>query len=512
MALKQESKLIQVNIKEVLAGKSSTYEQLYRTHAGRIYTFGLKFYDHNKQAAEQLTKKVFIRGFEEINSYSENTTFILWLKKIATEEIRKGDIEKSEEIHQASIADEAVYALPEEERIVFILNDIEKHSVEEIIEITKNTEEEINAKLGNARNSVMEKLNVKSIDDLDYKINFVSVKPEPKEGLWEAVYNHIHKFATKDLKEEDEGEVLSIGDAKESLGEKYQKYKDEKKEKEIFLKPEGFKFPRKVILVFLLVVVISVAVWYLFLIKTPQWEVVNLSGSPTIKGDSKNVVVENSSILEKNDLLSTNKNSKALIKIAGVGEITINPGSSVERGGGKGEISITFGDIEIIKTEKSEPFSVNVFSVTIEDYKAGSYSVKVNENNSFVYSISAGLLITSGTREIYLLPEYICEIDQKSQLGIPYSKTASEELINAVNDFNLEKNNEALDIILVKSQESDALTLFNVLSIVDKNRRELVINKLHSLVRIPKDVNPHQVANLNKGDLKKWLKAIEEQN
>lgn len=512
MALKQESKLITAHIKEVLSGKSSTYEQLYRTHADRIYALGLKFYDHNKQAAEELTKRVFIRGFEEINTYTESVTFILWLKRIAVEEIRKGDIEKSEEMHQASVVDQAVYNLPEEERIVFILHDMDKHTIEEIVEMTQESGDIINMKLENARKSMMEKMNVTSLDDLDYKVNFLYKKSEPKQELWSIIYNQIHSIATKDLKEEAEGEVLSIGDAKVSLGEKFQKYKDEQKEKEVFLKPGGFKLPRKVVLTFLLVVVISVVVWYLFLIKTPQWEVVNLSGSPTIKGDSKNVVVENSSILEKNDLLSTNKNSKALVKIAGVGEITINPGSSVERGGGKGEISITNGDIEIIKTEKSEPFPVDVFSVIIEDYKAGSYSVKVNENNSFVYSISAGLLITSGSREVYLLPEYICEIDKKSQVGIPYSKTASEELIGAVNDFNLEKNNEALEIILFQSKENDALTLFNVLPMVDKNSRELVINKLHSLVRIPKDVNPHQVANLNKGDLKKWLKAIEEQN
>jgi hypothetical protein len=512
MALKQESKLIQANIREVLAGKSSTYEQLYRTHAGRIYIFGLKFYDHNKQAAEQLTKKVFIRGFEEINSYSESITFILWLKKLATEEIKKGGIEKSGEIHQSSKTDEAVYALPEEERIVFILNDIEKHSVEEIIEITKNTEEEINAKLENARNSVMEKLNVKRIDDLDYKINFVTVKSEPDEELWEAVYSHIHKFATKDLKEEAEGEVLSIGDAKVSLGEKFQKYKDEQKEKEVFLKPGGFKLPRKVILGFLLVVVISVAVWYLFLIKTPQWEVVNLSGAPTIKGGLKNIVVARASILEDDDVLSTDQNSKALIKIQEVGEIYLNPGSSLMRGGNKGEINLISGDIDIVKKDQSEPFPVEVYMAMIEDYKPGSYSVKIGINGAMVYSTTANLQISANESEVAVLSEYMCEINKQGTIGIPYSISATKEYIDAVNDFSLEKNNERLDIILLLSQEKDALTLFNLLPIVDKSNRDIVINKLHSLVRIPKDVNPHQVANLNKDDLDKWLKAIEEQN
>ncbi len=518
MALKQESKLIQAHIKEVLAGKSSAYEQLYRTHAERIYTLGLKFYDHNKQAGEELTKRVFIKGFEQINTYSENITFILWLKKLAVEEIRIGGIEKSKEIHQASVADRAVFALPEEERIIFILHDVEKHTVEEILEITKTSGDEVNAMLENARKLVMEKLNVNSLDDLDYKINFLSIKPEPNEELWGIIYTQIHNFATKDLKEEAKGDILNVGDAKLSLGEKFQKFKEEreegeeKEEKEVFLKPKGLTILRKAFYPFLMIL-IGVVVWYLFFLKPPQWEVVNLSGSPSIKGSSRNIVVEKSSILEDDDLLSTNQNSKAVIKIPDVGEIYLNPNSKLKRNGGDGEIAVTSGGVDVVKKKGSKKsFPVQIFSAIIEDYNAGSYSIKVNDDSAIVYSMTASLLISSGDREVHLIPEYMCEINQKSQIGIPYSISASEEFVNAVNDFSLQANEERLNIILLQSEKKDALTLFNILPMVEKGSRDIVINKLHSLVRIPKDVSPHQVANLNKGDLEKWLKAIEEQN
>ena len=511
MALKQESKLIQAHIKEVLSGKSSAYEQLYRTHVGRIYTFGLKFFDHNRQAAEELTKRVFVKAFEQISTYPENVNFILWLKKLAVEEIRKGGIEKSEEIHQASVADQALFALTEEERIVFILADVDKLAIEEIVEITNGSGDDINLKLENARKFMKEKLNADNLDDLDYKVNFLSKKSEPKQELWDIIYNKLHSMATKDLKEEAKGEVLNVGDVKITFGEKLQKLKEEKKKKEIFFKPVGVTITRKTFYIFLLVLLIAVAIYYFFFVKPPQWEVVNLSGSPSIKGGHKNIVVEKSSILEDENFVVTDNTSKALIKIPDIGEVYLNPGSSLKRNGGDGEISVNYGGIDVVKKEGSESFPVEVFSVLIEDYKPGSYSIKVN-NKATIYSTSAYLLITSGERKVYLLPEYMCEVNQNKQVGIPYSLSASEEYINAVNDFSLKENKERLNMILLLSEKKDALTLFNILTMVDKSSREIVINKLHSIVRIPRDVNPHQVSNLDKGELEKWLKAIEEQN
>jgi len=509
MALKQESKLIQAHIKEVLSGKSSAYEQLYRTHADRIYTFGLKFFNHNKQAAEELTKRVFIKAFEQMNAYPENVTFILWLKKLAVEEIRTGGIEKSEEIHQASIADQAVFALPEGERIVYILADVEKLTVEEILEITNDSNDDINFKLEIARRFMEEKLNADNLNDLDYKVNFVSKKSEPREELWDIIYNEIHSMATKDLEEEAKGEVLNVGDARITLAEKLQKYKEEKKEKEISFKPVDVAKRKKAIITFLLLMLIASAIYYFFFVKHPQWEVINLSGSPSIKEEgSKNIVVKKNNILEDENFVVTNSTSKAVIKVPDIGEVFLSPGSSIKRDGG--EISVNYGHIDVVKKPGSESFPVEVFSVIIEYYKPCSYSIKVN-NKATVYSESAYLLITSGKRDIYLIPDYTCEINKNKQVGIPYSLFASEEYINAVNDFSVKENKETLNMILQQSEKKDALTLFTILTMVAKSSREIVINKLHSLVRIPKDVNPYLVANLDKGELEKWLKAIEEQ-
>jgi hypothetical protein len=69
-----------------------------------------------------------------------------------------------------------------------------------------------------------------------------------------------------------------------------------------------------------------------------------------------------------------------------------------------------------------------------------------------------------------------------------------------------------LNFILVSSERKDALTLFNMLNLVDEDSREMVINKLQSLVSMPGNIDLRQMVKLNEPDLQRWLSAIEKQN
>jgi RNA polymerase sigma-70 factor (ECF subfamily) len=281
MSLKQESKLIKAHIREVQTGTSAAYEQLYRNHAGRLYNFSLNFYHNNEQAAEELTQRVFIKAYKQINSFPENITFILWLLKLAVSEIRIGDIKESGEVQNANPSDETISSLPEKERLIFLLSDKEKLSVGEISEVTGYSPVEINVLLKKVHSILMEKFSVPNLSDLDYKINYDSGKSEPGDSLWNNIYSDIHNIATKDKKKEVRSEVLNIGDAKISMSERLRKLKEEKKKNEVYFKPLGFVVSRKTFYTFLLILLIAAAAWYLFFLKPPEWEVINLSGSPS---------------------------------------------------------------------------------------------------------------------------------------------------------------------------------------------------------------------------------------
>jgi|GEM_PF-2777700 len=508
MAFKQESKLNQSLIKEVRSGKSSAYEQLYNVHAGRIYNLGLRFYAHSRIAAEELTRKVFIRAYEEINAYPPDVTFILWLRKLAVEEIRKGEIKRADETHQVSNIDEAVYSLADEDRLIFILNDIDKLDAEEITEITGRSSDEIKRSLEGSRLTLMEMLKVETLEDLDYKVNFIHKKPEPREELWDTIYNYIHKIATKDLKEE-KSEVLNVGDAKLTLGEKIDKLKQEKKKKEVFFKPLGLTISKKALFTFILIILIAAFAVYLMLSKHNSWEVISLAGKPSIKGNMRNVSIETSTSLDANEYLSTDNSSRAVIKIERTGEVYLNPNSSVKKCNGSADIIFLGGEVQVVKPKGTEPLKAEIHSVKIEDYKNGNYSAEINKNGAMVYSTGSSLKLSSAGREVYLIPGHVIEIKPGGKLGIPYYQDASPEFVDALNNFVFDNKNDRLNAILVLSERNDALSLFNVIPLVDNAEREMVINKLHSLINIPADINPRQISDLNEEDLRRWLDRIE---
>jgi hypothetical protein len=176
---------------------------LYRTHVSRIYTFGLKFFEQNKPAAEELTKRVFVNAFEQINAYPQSETFIFWLRTLTVYEIRKDEIKKPIELHNAGKVEEAIFSLPIEERIIFILHDVDKLENEEITLITNNSVKYINTLLGTARRLIMDKLNIKKLDDLDYKVAFLPQKIEPIPEVWETIFKKISKNKTETPKDQE---------------------------------------------------------------------------------------------------------------------------------------------------------------------------------------------------------------------------------------------------------------------------------------------------------------------
>jgi hypothetical protein len=139
----------------------------------------------------------------------------LWLRTIAVYEARKGDIEKSTDMHEAEAVVKAIFLLPIEGRIIFIFHDVDKLPLEEITLITKDSVEHTNIELEQVRKLMMDKLRVKSFDDLDYKIAFLPQKIEPRPELWKVVFNLINKTEQENP---EENEKKKEGTGKKLLG------------------------------------------------------------------------------------------------------------------------------------------------------------------------------------------------------------------------------------------------------------------------------------------------------
>jgi RNA polymerase sigma-70 factor (ECF subfamily) len=69
-------------VKQVLAGKTSAYEDLVRKHQQRIYAT-LYHMTANHEDATDLTQETFIKAYQALASFKGDSSFYTWVYRIA---------------------------------------------------------------------------------------------------------------------------------------------------------------------------------------------------------------------------------------------------------------------------------------------------------------------------------------------------------------------------------------------------------------------------------------------
>ena len=76
--LDPDSKLVDL----CLSGDEAAWEDLVRTHTGRVYSICYRFTNHQTQA-QDITQDVFLRVFRTLKSYrSDEGSFVVWLSRL----------------------------------------------------------------------------------------------------------------------------------------------------------------------------------------------------------------------------------------------------------------------------------------------------------------------------------------------------------------------------------------------------------------------------------------------
>jgi len=143
-------------------GCAASFEQLYRGHVGRVYALCLRMAG-NATVAEDMTQEAFVRAWESLASFRGESALGTWLCRIAinvvlmrrrkemrraAREVGTADFDPGSEIERASPVrrsdeigpglrmdlEEAIAALPEGARTVFVLHDVEGYRHQEIAE------------------------------------------------------------------------------------------------------------------------------------------------------------------------------------------------------------------------------------------------------------------------------------------------------------------------------------------------------------------------------------------
>lgn len=162
-------------VSQAKEGDTNAFEKIYRSNVSRIYAVCLRI-SSDKKRAEELTQDVFVKAWEKLNTFREESLFSTWLYKIAINEclmeLRKRkkwfarfknlngllNFDKKVSISLGTSIDleNAVSYLPEKARLIFILHDVEGYRHDEIAELLSVKTGTTKAQLHRARKLLRE--------------------------------------------------------------------------------------------------------------------------------------------------------------------------------------------------------------------------------------------------------------------------------------------------------------------------------------------------------------------
>lgn len=166
--MSKDNKLTKSLIQNAQAGMNSAFEQLYKINCGRVYAVCFRILA-NKTEAEKLTVIVFFTAWQQIKFMRSDMTFSSWLTGITVFTVLQLIREKETDIQAVhsenkkfpslSPLELAVLNLPQDERTVVVLHDIEHYTFGETTDILGLPPREVR--------EILNKAHKKIINDID---------------------------------------------------------------------------------------------------------------------------------------------------------------------------------------------------------------------------------------------------------------------------------------------------------------------------------------------------------
>lgn len=241
------------------------------------------------------------------------------------------------------------------------------------------------------------------------------------------------------------------------------------------------------------------------------WEVDSLTGAPII-GTAK---IKGTRQLGVGDWLETDTNSTAKIRVANIGHLDIAPNSRlqlVESSHSEHRINLEKGRLEALILAPPRLFVVDTPSATAIDLGC-AYTLDVDDEGNGLLHVKSGWVSLALAQYEAVIPAGATCVSKKGVgIGTPYYDDSSESLRKALRYLDFEKpghNDSNLAILLSEARVRDAITLWHLLSRIDKypiSTREQIFDRLNQLVPIPENISRHEILSGNREQLSLWWK------
>ena len=243
------------------------------------------------------------------------------------------------------------------------------------------------------------------------------------------------------------------------------------------------------------------------LASVPGFQFETLAGTPKVGSAST------ANSLAVGDYLETDAASKARIVVADIGNVEIAPNSRVKLVGTNPKqhrLSLERGVLQAQILAPPRLFIVDTPSAVAVDLGC-AYKLEVDKaGNSYLHVTSGFVALERGGRESIVPAGAMCITKHGKGLGTPFSAETSEKFRAALERFDFSNGgSRAVNDMLAHRNFYDMISLWHLLSRVQKTDREKVFDALAAYVTPPDDVTRDGILSLNKTMLASWRAEVE---
>lgn len=231
------------------------------------------------------------------------------------------------------------------------------------------------------------------------------------------------------------------------------------------------------------IVIFTVVVWTVATAPPTAFEVTTLEGSSRVERR----ITNGRDMISAGEWLETDSGSRALIRVADIGQVEVGPGSRVglvTTGPNEHRLSLERGSMRAVVTAPPRLFLVDTPTATAVDYGC-IYTLVVEDNSRSILRVASGRVALERDDRDVMVPEgAMCEARKGIGVGTPVYEDASEALRDAVRRFDFDGGGSAaLSTILAEARPRDSLTLESLADRVTDLERQRIRDRIDQLHR-----------------------------
>jgi len=273
---------------------------------------------------------------------------------------------------------------------------------------------------------------------------------------------------------------------------------------------------KKVVISIVILILLASSFWFIANIPS-EWKITDEISLVTLNGSNAN-----RKELKEGDRISTTELRKTNINFNELANVEIVENSEFIIGkttSNESNIELSKGAINFNSTidwnENYKQSGVEYklkFPNAVISTKKSKFNLSLNKNNEFYLSLDIGWLILSVNKfksNVYLANNYNLKFNNSYLLAVPYHKKSSLQFIEAIEQLSKTPTDDNLFTLILNSvDERDALTLWHLLAILDKNKVKLILDKLDNLLLLELVNEYHKSSSISKQEKQNLLKYI----